>query len=142
TGELGKEWSLMLNAMWEDAKLKSTANSALIGARPENTPKYTTSVFAEYRPDFPGLANHAAVNAGAVYVGNRAIDNVSGPNTLFIGGYLSYDAGARYTWQAGTTKMALRFKIENLTNKRFWAGTGSDYLSEGLPRTARLEFDA
>jgi iron complex outermembrane receptor protein len=141
TGEIGSQWSVLLNFMYEDAKLESAANAALIGSRPENTPKYSSSAFAEYRPDFAGLGGHLGLTAGLVYIGNRPIDNVSGPNTLYIGGYTAYDAGARYSWHVAGSSMTLRFKVENLTNKRYWAGTGTDYLSEGLPRTAKIEFD-
>jgi iron complex outermembrane receptor protein len=111
-----------------------------LGARPENTPKFTASQFVEYRPSLPGLGI-LGLTGGVVFVGNRAIDNISGPNTLFIGGYTTYDIGARYSWPMFGSLVNARLKVENLTDKRYWSGTGTDYLSEGLPRTLKFEFD-
>jgi iron complex outermembrane recepter protein len=142
TGELGNQWSILLNAMTEDAKLEKSANPALIGARPENTPKFTAASFVEYRPSFGGLGDNLGLTAGFTYVGNRPVDMVSGANTLYIPGYTTFDAGARYSWHIARSAMSVRLKVENLTNKRYWAGTGSDFLSEGLPRNVKVQFEA
>ena len=140
TGEIGSQVSLLFNVMDEQAKIESTSNPLSLGARPENTPKFTASQFVEYRPSLPGLGI-LGLTGGVVFVGNRAIDNISGPNTLFIGGYTTYDIGARYSWPMFGSLVNARLKVENLTDKRYWSGTGTDYLSEGLPRTLKFEFD-
>jgi len=140
TGEIGSQVSLLLNLMTETSKIENTSNLLSLGARPENTPKFTASEFAEYRPSIPGLGV-LGLTGGVVFVGNRPIDNVSGPNTLFVGGYTTYDIGARYSFPVSSSQMNARLKVENLTNKRYWSGTGTDYLAEGLPRTLKFEFD-
>jgi iron complex outermembrane receptor protein len=140
TGEIGSQVSLLLNLMTETSRIDNTSNPLSLGARPENTPKFTAAEFAENRPSIPGLGI-LGLTAGVVFVGNRPIDNVSGPNTLFIGGYTTYDIGARYSFPLSGSLMNARLKVENLTNKRYWSGTGTDYLAEGLPRTLKFEFD-
>ena len=140
TGEIGSQVSLLLNLMTETSRIDNTSNPLSLGARPEDTPKFTASQFLEYRPSIPGLGI-LGLTGGVVFVGNRPIDNVSGPNTLFIGGYTTYDIGARYSFPVSHSLMNARLKVENLTNKRYWSGTGTDYLAEGLPRTLKFEFD-
>lgn len=130
-----------MNGLYEDAKTEQAATAAAMGTRPENTPKYTASAFVEYRPEIPALGSSLGLTAGLQYVGNRAVDSVSGPNELFVPAYTLFDVGARYSFHWSDTQMTLRLKVDNVTNKKYWAGTGSDYLSEGLPRTAKISFE-
>lgn len=134
-GEIGRYWSVSLNAMDLDAKQEQARDASVIGKRPENTPRYTGSAFAEYRPPFlEGLG----LSAGAVYCGDRAINNA---NTAFIGSFITYDVGVSYAWQMAETRMNLRFKVENVTDEEYWASTGANLLSPSLPRTAKLALE-
>lgn len=135
SGEIGRNWSVSLNAMNLDAEQEQASDVTVIGKRPENTPKYTGSAFAEYRlPFLEGLG----ISAGAIYCGDRAVNNA---NTAFIGSFVTYDVGVSYAWQMAETRMNLRFKVENVTNEEYWASTGSNLLSPSLPRTAKLALE-
>lgn len=131
TGEITDDVSLYATAMWLDAVQKQTANGTLNGLRPENTPEFTGSLFAEYRLQaVPGLS----VSGGVFYVGNRAIN---AQNTAIIGGYSTWDVGARYTREFGGRAATFRLYMDNVTNKRYWAATGSSLLNPNLPRTIK-----
>ena len=99
------------------------------GNRPENTPKYTASVFGEWRPE---AAEGLALGAGLFHVGNRAV-NVA--NTGFIDGYTTVSASARYALPGGVT---LQLNADNLTNERYWSAAGNGLLGVGMPRTVKL----
>jgi iron complex outermembrane receptor protein len=133
--------SLILNAMYEDAKTQQAATPQAIGTRPENTPEFTASAFVEYRPNIGFLDSNLGLTAGVQYVGNRAIDSVSGIHELFVPAYTLLDLGARYSFHWSQTALTLRAKVDNVTDKRYWAGTGADYLSQGLPRTAKVTLE-
>jgi len=132
TGEFTDNVSLYFTAMTLDAKQARTATAALRGLRPENTPEFTASLFAEYRiPAVPGLS----VSGGAFHVGDRAINQA---NIAIVGGYTTYDVGARYTTELWGNSTTFRLYAENVTQKRYWAATASSLLNPNLPATIRL----
>jgi iron complex outermembrane receptor protein len=131
TGEISDQWSVFATAMWLNAEQKQTANGTLNGLRPENTPRFTGSLFAEYRlPAVPGLS----VSGGVFYVGNRAIN---AQNAAIVGGYSTWDLGARYTRAIGGRDTTFRLYMDNVTNSRYWAATASSLLNPNLPRTIK-----
>lgn len=133
TGEISREWSLYATGQYLDAEVRRSNNALLIGKRPENTPEWTASLFAEYRPsDVRGLA----LGAGAFYVGERAINAL---NEAFVDGYTSFSASARYTLEGITPHgLTLQLNADNLTNKRYWSTAGNNLLGVGLPRQVKL----
>lgn len=131
-GELSTDWSLIASGVWLDAEQIAAANAQLIGKRPENTPEYTTSLFAEYRlPAVEGLA----LNAGAFYIGNRAVNVL---NQAYIDGVTTYSAGARYRFEISERAVTTQLNVENLTNKSYWNSAGNGLLGVGAPRTVKL----
>lgn len=133
TGELNSHWSLYATAQYLDADVRRSNNAQLIGKRPENTPKWTASLFAEYRPDW---ARSLALGAGAFYVGERAVNAL---NQAFVNGYTTYSATARYTIEGVTEHgMTLQLNVDNLTNERYWSTAGNNLLGVGLPRQVKL----
>jgi iron complex outermembrane receptor protein len=132
SGELTRDLSLIASGLWLDAEQRTAATVALIGMRPENTPEYTTSVFAEYR--MPAL-NGLAVNGGVFYISDRAINPL---NQGFIDGVTTYGIGARYAYTWGEQRITTQLNIENLTNKDFWNTAGNGLVGVGAPRTTKL----
>jgi iron complex outermembrane recepter protein len=132
SGELGTQWSLIASGVWLDAEQRDAADVRLIGKRPENTPKYTGSVFGEYRlANVPGLA----VSAGAFYTGTRPVNNL---NQAFIGGVTTYNVGGRYRFQLAGREARAQLNVENLTDKDYWNTAGNGLLGVGAPRTVKL----
>jgi iron complex outermembrane receptor protein len=132
TGEVTSDLSVYATAMTLDAEQQRTANAALVGLRPENTPEFTGSLFLEYRlPAVPGLA----LSAGAFYTGDRAINQ---SNIAFVGGYTTFDVGARYSTELFGNETTFRFYAENITHKEYWSATSSNLLNPNLPPTIKL----
>ena len=59
-------------------------------------------------------------------------------NTLELGSWTRFDLGARYVAVVGDKPLTLRFGVDNVANKRYWASAFSSFgtqLLQGTPRT-------
>jgi iron complex outermembrane receptor protein len=131
-GNLGKSLSVALAGQYLDATQQRTGNPLQNGKMVENTPKWSASAFAEYRP--PALSA-LGVNAGVYYTGNRFVDAL---NRGVLPAYTTLSLGANYraALPAGRT-VVFRVNADNVTNKRYWS-TGGATLYAGLARTVRM----
>lgn len=131
SGEIGN-FSIYSTAMWLDAVQKNAASPLVIGKRPENSPEFTGSLYADYRiARVPGLS----LSAGLFHVGDRPIN---AQNTGFVDDYTTYDLGARYNMEISGNPTTFRLYVENVTDEKYWAATGSNLLGVSLPRTIRF----
>ena len=131
-GNVTRNLSVVTTGMWLDATQVDSTDPTTLGKRPENTPRFTGSVFLNYQiPQVPGLS----LNGGAYYMGARPINDA---NQAFIGGYTLFTAGARYQTHIGGKKATFQLNIDNATNKHYWASAGSSQLGIGLDRTISL----
>ena len=133
TGEISPELSLYASGQYLDAEVRRSNNAAVIGKTPENTPEWTGSLYAEYRPrGLPGLA----LGGGAFHVGERAVNAL---NQAFVGDYTIFSASIRYTFEkAAPGGLTLQLNADNLTNNRYWSTAGNNLLGVGLPRQIKL----
>lgn len=132
SGEITSDLSIYATAMSLDATQERTANAALAGLRPENTPELTGSLFFEYRlPAVPGLA----LSAGAFHTGDRPINQA---NIAKVGGYTTYDVGARFSTELFGNETFFRLYADNITRKRYWSATAGSLLNPNLPATIKL----
>jgi iron complex outermembrane receptor protein len=132
-GELTPQLSTTLSLLYLDASLQRAANTALIGNRPENTPKWSGSAFLEWKPaPLPGFA----VNAGVFYVGKRAANPL---NQAFIDGYATVSAGVRYEREIDGRRVAAQVNVENAFAKDYWNTAGNGLLGFGAPRTVKFQ---
>ena len=129
TGEITPELSLYASGQYLDAETRRAVNPLLEGRRPENTPEYTGSLFAEYRPGFaPGFA----IGGGGFYVGDRAVNNF---NQAFVDGFTTFSASLRY---AAANGPEFQLNADNLTGERYYSAAGNGLLGVGLPRQVKL----
>jgi iron complex outermembrane receptor protein len=133
SGDVTRDLSLYTSALFLTAKQGKTADLTLIGKRVENTAKTQWSISGEYRltPVLPGLA----ITAGAFYTGARAINP---QNSLFVPGYTLFDLGGSYTFKLAGTEMVARVYSQNLTNKRYFASTSSNFIAFGAPSVVKF----
>lgn len=132
SGELTPALSVYASAQLLDAEQRRAVNPLIEGKRPENTPKFTGSLFAEYRPEaVAGLA----LGAGVFHVGNRAANPA---NQAFVDGYTTLSLSARYTFEAVANGLTLQLNADNVTNERYWGAAGNNLLGVGLPRQVKL----
>ncbi|QGZ65945.1 TonB-dependent siderophore receptor [Paraburkholderia acidisoli] len=128
-GDITRDLSIVTTAMWLNAKLVDSTDATTLGKTPENTPRYTGSVFLNYR--VPQLAGFS-INGGAYFVGSRPINDA---NQAYIPGYTLFTAGARYDTQLFGKHASFQLNVENAFNKHYWASAGSSQLGIGLERT-------
>ncbi len=132
SGEVSKQLSVIASAQFLDAKQLNQANTATYNKTPENTPKHTASLFAEYRlQGVPGLA----LNGGLFFVGERPVNN---ENQADVGGYTTLSLGARYTTKISGRRTIFQAVLDNATDKQYWSAAGNGYLGVGAPRTLKV----
>ena len=132
SGELTPALSIYASAQLLDAEQRRAVTPTIEGKRPENTPKFTGSLFAEYRPE---TVDGLAVGAGVFHVGNRAVDPA---NQAFVDGYTTLSLSARYTFEGVASGLTLQLNADNVTNERYWGAAGNNLLGVGLPRQVKL----
>jgi iron complex outermembrane receptor protein len=132
SGEINENFSIYATAMSLDAKQERALNPLVVGKRPENTPKFTGSLFLEYRlQSMPGLS----LSGGLFHTGDRPINAT---NSAIVGGFTTLDLGARYTTDLFGNETAFRIYAENVTRKRYWSATASSLLNPNLPPAIKL----
>ncbi len=131
-GNLTPQLSVAIGGQFLDARQKDTGVAAQNGQRVDNTPRWSASLFGEYRPSaLPGFG----INGGVYYNGLRYADAL---NSLTLPAYTTYSLGANYRLKlADDRSVMLRINGDNLTNKRYWS-TGGATFYVGLARQVRL----
>lgn len=135
-GEATQGLRLLGGLTWLDAKQLTTGAAATDGQRVIGVPKLQANLGAEWDvPGVPGLAVDGRwVHTGASYA--------NATNTLRVPGWNRLDVGARYMTEVQGKLVTLRARIDNLTNRNYWASVGgypgSGYLVVGAPRTLSL----
>lgn len=137
TGEITPDLSIYASALSLRARQGETADATLIGNRIENTAKAQWSVSAEYR--LTRFIDGLAINAGVYYTGDRAINP---QNSLFLPSYTLYDLGGSYRFEIGGVGMTARVNAQNITNKRYFASTSSNYIAFGTPAVVKFSLTA
>lgn len=133
SGEITSEWSVYASGLYLDAEQRNAADASIVGKRPENTPKYSGSLFAEYRPAF---FEGFAVNGGVYYTGKRP---VNASNQAFVDDFTLFNLGARYTAQFGERDVTFQVNAENITGKNYWNSAGNGLLGVGLPPVIKFQ---
>lgn len=131
-GRLDENLQVIASGLWLDASLERAADARLIGKRPENTPKWTASVFADYRI---AAVEGLSVNAGLFYVGKRAVNPL---NQAFVDGFVTATAGAKLERELGGKRTSFQVNVENLFDEDYWNSAGNNLLGVGAPRTVKF----
>ena len=135
-GEASKGLRVLGGLTWLDAMQLTTGAPATDGQRVIGVPRLQANLGAEWDvPGVPGLAvDGRLVHTGASYA--------NATNTLRVPGWNRLDVGARYLTEVQGKLVTLRARIDNLTNRNYWASVGgypgSGYLVGGAPRTLSL----
>ena len=141
-GEAAPSVRVLGGLTWLDAKQRDTGNAASDGNRVIGVPRLQATMGAEWDiPGVPGLT----LDGRVVYTGSRYADDA---NTLKAPSWTRLDAGLRYITEVAGNLVTLRARVENLTDRDYWASVGgypgAGYLVQGMPRTfllsASMEF--
>jgi len=136
-GEVAPGLRLITGAAINDAKQTKT-NDATQGNWVKGVPKWTANANVEWDTPMTGLTlTGRLVHTGEQYV--------NATNTLTIPDWTVFNAGARYVFAAGNTPVTLRFNVDNVANKRYWASAYDVFaqsLLQGQPRTFKASISA
>lgn len=131
-GNVTPNVSVSLGGQYLRAVQQNTGTAAQNGKLVTNTPRWSGSVFVEYRPP---VIPRFGINGGAYYTGHQYAD----ANNLYVmPGYTTYSLGANYKVPLPNARaLTLRVNGDNLTDKRYWA-TGGTIFYVGLARQVRF----
>lgn len=135
-GEAAKGLRLLGGLTWLRAQQQATGSAATDGKRVIGVPQLQANLGAEWDvPGVPGLAlDGRVVHTGTSYA--------NATNTLRVPGWSRLDVGARYLTEVQGRLVTLRARIDNLTNRSYWASAGGypgqGYLVVGAPRTLSI----
>lgn len=117
------------------AELRRTSGGVNEGNWAPSVPSYTLNGNVEW--DLPFLPA-ATLTGRVVTTGEQKVDAA---NTLEIGSWTRFDIGARYVFEMNDRPVSLRFNVDNVANKRYWASAYDSFSStllQGAPRTVKL----
>lgn len=118
---------------WLDAEQKTTSGGATDGDRVIGVPRIQSNIGLEWAlPVLPDMAlDTRFVQTGASYYDSA--------NALRVPGWARIDLGARYRMDVSGHELTLRARIDNVTDKDYYASaggfTGLGYLVVGAPRS-------
>jgi iron complex outermembrane receptor protein len=119
-----------------DAKLRHTANGADDGHDAIGVPGLQTNLGVEWAL---AAVKGLSLEARAVHTSSQYADAA---NTMELPSWTRFDVGARYVVDVGAQLLTLRARVDNLTNRSYWASAGgypgSGYLVLGAPRSVSL----
>ncbi|WP_184202893.1 TonB-dependent receptor [Polymorphobacter multimanifer] len=134
-GSIRRDVRVISGITYLDATIDN-GNPALKGNRPLGVPEWTGTLFvdADIAP-LPGLT----INGGLIYKGPQFADLA---NTQRVESSTRVDAGARYAFDAGDTRLTARLSVENILNDGYWSVNSGGGLLLSSPRTVRLSLSA
>ncbi|WP_203344838.1 TonB-dependent receptor [Vibrio fluvialis] len=116
-----------------DAEIVKNADATTEGKQAIGVPKVQANVNIEWATPFvEGLT----LEGRTLYTGSQY---ASADNSLELPSWTRFDLGARYGMKLGDNALTLRARVDNVTDKSYWASAGgypgSNYLVQGAPRT-------
>lgn len=135
----GEPWRgvrLLGGATFLDGRIAETTDASLDGKRAIGVPRSQFNLGAEW--DIPGVRG-LALSARAVHTSSQYADAA---NTLRVPSWTRYDLGARYATAIGGRGVTFRARVDNITDRNYWASVGGypgyGYLVLGAPRTVSV----
>lgn len=118
-----------------DATLRRQTNGLNEGNKVSGVPEYLINGNVEWDlPFIPALT----LTGRVVHTGEQP---ANAANTLSLSSWTRFDLGARYVALLGDNPLTLRFSVDNVANKRYWASAFDNSrpdLLQGAPRTFKL----
>ncbi|MET0252026.1 MAG: TonB-dependent receptor [Novosphingobium sp.] len=139
-GEITKGLRVIAGGSIIDAKLRRAQGGVNQGNDVSGVPEYLLNGNVEW--DLPFVSG-ATLTGRVVRTGEQAANDA---NTLKLPAWTRIDLGARYVLAVGDNPLTLRFGVDNVADKRYWASAFDTFrpdLLQGTPRTykASLSID-
>ncbi len=117
SGNITPRWSVFGGLTWLDAKITDSGDTAAIGSRFPNVPKYNASLLSTYAlTDWLTLGGQAYYQS-RIYGGTYGLTTTQSGLHPSFPGYWRFDAVARVK---PTRSTELRLNVLNLTDKRYY----------------------
>lgn len=130
-------WQVQLGYTYIDARVITSTTATIVGARLDNTPRNSGSLWTRYNFD-QGSLRGLGVGLGVVHTGRRHAIITNNPAArLELPGFTRADVGLYYT----TRRVDYALNVSNVTDKTYVAGAlpgGADRLNPGEPRRVTL----
>jgi iron complex outermembrane receptor protein len=131
-GELGRDLTFNLSGQYLHARTSGSADPALSGTQPENTPNYTLSMNLQYRLRIlPG----SSISFGVFRTGAQAVNDA---DQAFIPAYTVLTVGAGYVTRVDGYRTTFALNVNNLTNDAHYSAAGNGLLIVGPERSIRF----
>lgn len=131
-GQLWQGLRLLGGVAYTQGTLTQTADGLYDGNSAVGVPNWQTNFGVEWDPEaIAGLTLWGRVIATSAQYVNQA-------NTQQIPSWVRFDLGTQYKTQAFGNPLALRFAVENVFDKSYWAAVNDGWVSTGLPRTFKF----
>ncbi|MBY7843307.1 TonB-dependent siderophore receptor [Vibrio fluvialis] len=132
-GELIESVKVLGGVTLIDAEIVKNADATTEGKQAIGVPKVQANVNIEWATPFvEGLT----LEGRTLYTGSQY---ASADNSLELPSWTRFDLGARYGMKLGDNALTLRARVDNVTDKSYWASAGgypgSNYLVQGAPRS-------
>ncbi|MFV0449856.1 MAG: TonB-dependent receptor [Vibrio sp.] len=116
-----------------DADIVKSATTSAEGKQAIGVPEVQANLNLEWATPFvEGLT----LEGRTVYTGSQY---ANADNSLELPSWTRFDLGARYTTKISDHGLSIRARVNNVTDKSYWASAGgypgSNYLVQGAPRT-------
>jgi iron complex outermembrane receptor protein len=118
-----------------DARLRRQTNGLNEGNKVAGVPDYLANANVEW--DLPFVPAFT-LTGRVVHTGEQPANN---GNTLSLPAWTRFDLGARYVLLLADKPLTLRFSVDNVADKRYWAtafDSSRPDLLQGAPRTFKL----
>ncbi len=131
-GELSRGLRLLGGVAYTQGTLTQTADRLYDGNAAVGVPNWQTNIGIEWDPEpVAGLTLWGRMLATSSQYVNQA-------NTQQIPSWIRFDLGTQYKTHAFGNPLALRFAVENVFDKSYWAAVNDGWVSTGLPRTFKF----
>ena len=139
-GEVARGLKLLGGLTWLDTRQLDTGDATTEDKRTLGIARTQATLGTEW--EVRGVEG-LAVDGRVIYTGGVYADSA---NTLPVPSWTRLDLGARYAFEAGSSLLTLRVRVDNATNRSYWASAGGypniGYLVIGAPRTFGVSLSA
>lgn len=123
-----------------EAELKETQGGVNEGNTVIGVPEIQANINGEWDLPFaPGLT----LDGRVVYTSEQYVNET---NTIELDSWARLDLGVRYKAEFGDVPLTFRARVDNVTDKGYWASSGgypgANYLIQGAPRTFMMTVSA
>jgi iron complex outermembrane receptor protein len=131
-GEPTKGLRIIAGLTYLNAEITKSQDGLLNGNKAQGVPEFSGNLNVEWDlPFFRGTT----LTGRMLYTDHQFFDQT---NTLSIPSWATFDLGARYVFVTADHPVTLRFNVDNVANKSYWASAFGNFggqLTQGMPRT-------